>query len=95
MIQEKLVRQCIVDAMRVGGGNRQLKGVHLVKTDLLPLRLTSVYRAEAMVASGVRPWHFMCCRSSTSLAASASFQHLLQPMPLKSPTMDLWLPGWR
>ena len=40
---------------------------HLVKTDLLPLRLTSVYSADAMVASGVRPWHLMCCRSSASL----------------------------
>lgn len=29
--------------------------VHLVKTDLSPLRLTSVYSADAMVASGVRP----------------------------------------
>ena len=28
-----------------------------MKTDLMPFRLTSVYSAEAMVASGVRPWH--------------------------------------
>ena len=41
--------------------------MHLVKTDLSPLRLTSVYSADAMVASGVRPWHLMCCRSSASL----------------------------
>jgi hypothetical protein len=40
---------------------------HLVNTDLSPFRFTSVYSAEAMVASGVLPWQLMCCRSSASL----------------------------
>lgn len=39
----------------------------LVKTDLLPFRFTSVYRAEAMVASGVLPWQLICCLSKASL----------------------------
>lgn len=40
---------------------------HLVNTDLSCLRLTSVYRALAMVASGVRPWHLMSACSNAIL----------------------------
>lgn len=48
-----------------------------MKTDLLPLRLTSVYSADAMVASGVRPWHLMCCRSSASLGQTKLSRHMI------------------
>ena len=59
-----------------------------MKTDLLPFRLTSVYSAEAMVASGVRPWHLMCCRSSASLhSTSINPPNLPQsPHPAKAET---------
>lgn len=44
-----------------------LRGTHLVNMDLLPFRFTSVYKADAIVASGVLPWHIMCCLSSANL----------------------------
>ena len=58
-----------VDLMQ-RGGLTPLQGEEssdLVNTDLSPFRFTSVYRAEAIVASGVLPWHLMCWRSSASL----------------------------
>ncbi len=44
-----------------------MRGTHLVKMDLLPFRFTSVYKADAIVASGVLPWHIMCCLSRANL----------------------------
>ena len=38
-----------------------------MNTDLSPFRFTSVYSADAIVASGVLPWHLMCWRSSANL----------------------------
>ena len=44
---------------------------HLVNTDLSCFRLTSVYRALAIVASGVRPWHLMSACSKAILHLEA------------------------
>lgn len=41
----------------------------LVKTDMCSFRFTSVYRAEAMVASGVLPWQLISSSSRANLQA--------------------------
>jgi hypothetical protein len=41
-----------------------------MKMDVLSLRLTSVYSAEAIVASGVLPWQVMRPRLMATLAIS-------------------------
>ena len=52
---------------------------HRVKAEALDFRLTSVYRAEAIVASGVRPWQLMSAFSSATLHRQGLFSktHIL------------------
>jgi hypothetical protein len=56
-------------------GTYVMRLTYLVNTDLSCLRLTSVYSAEAMVASGVLPWHLMRPRSRATLPATCMHVH--------------------
>jgi len=62
--------------VRQQAGPAARAGAHRVKVDRSPLRLTSVYSAEAMVASGVRPWQWIRPRSSAALPLSACGREL-------------------